>query len=94
MRVSLIATAVAAAVLSSGGAAVAAESQVAGKQSMCFVVAKRNTPIVDIASRTQVGTLRKGKSKDSACSPKKGLVFLAGDKTVVLAEDVSINARV
>ncbi|SDM47759.1 hypothetical protein [Allokutzneria albata] len=94
MRVSLIAAAVVAAVLSSGGAAVAAESQAAGKQSLCFVVAKRDTPIRDTVTGAKVGTLKKGKSRDSACKAVEGYVNLKGDIDMVKASDVSINARV
>ena len=95
MRVSLIAGAVVAAVLASGGAAVAAESsQVAGKQSLCFVVAKRDTPIRDTYTGAKVGTLKKGKSRDSACKAVEGYVNLKGDIDMVKASDVSINARV
>ncbi|WP_086829623.1 hypothetical protein [Allokutzneria sp. NRRL B-24872] len=94
MRFSLIAGAVIASALVSGGTAVAAESQVAGAQSLCFVVAKRDTPIFDIATESQVGTLKKGKSKDSACKAIERFVNLKGDKTMVFEGDVSINARV
>ena len=92
MRVSLTVGAVVAAAVATGGTAVAAPAA----KSLCYVVAKKNTDIRDVKTGNKLGTLKKNKSRDSACSPvdfKEKVVLVDNGKNYVLYSDVSINAR-
>ncbi|GAA4020237.1 hypothetical protein GCM10022247_50240 [Allokutzneria multivorans] len=90
MRVLLIAGAVLAASVASGGAAVAAPAA----KAACSVVAQYNGTNVYNKSNKPVATLSKGGSRSSECGTRtynrRSVVFLSGGSTYVEAAYVKI----
>ncbi|WP_086828000.1 hypothetical protein [Allokutzneria sp. NRRL B-24872] len=77
---------------------VAASGSAGAAASKCYVVAKQDAPIFDASSLKETGKLKKGKTRDSACSVEQhekvpNVVYLKGRKELVSKGHVDIRRR-